>query len=675
MSTDTQEDQNQPDIFRILVTNDNHIGFKEDDPVRQRDALVTFEEIMQIARSKNVDFVLHSGDLFDDCRPNRFWMTSVMRLLQTHCFGDNSVKFQQLKTAYSKRANFEDPNRNIDLPIYMTHGNHDDPGGEYGDSSALSTADVLDTNLLVNYFGRQDNVEEEMEIKPILLQKGHTKIALYGLGNVHEERLHRMFQAKKVKFLAPPDHDQYFNLMSIHQNRFRGSSGGVPAKNCVHNSFLPSFLNLVVWAHEHECIPSPEDSVECGFHILQSGSSVQTSLSLSEQVPKHVFLLEIAGDKFRSTPIPLLSVRPLVIDETVLPPSVSLNTPQGESLMVAKVEAMILRGMDEAKVKADARNRWLTAKVFTPMFTAASPELPLVRLRLNLLPSLTAVERQDRIGNIHILNQKFGRQFTGRLANPGDILQLVGAVKRAGTGARQSSGGGVVQLEIEDAVNATITSQPEQSVQDLIFNYMGGLQGEALLESLVEPDFNIAVQDYVHKNDAGAIDRYLKSQLDVMTKEVLDSGASDADAVHSLLRARAKQLRNERLNAAMVDANSGPPNGVVLNARPDDEDMFDDVDIDYIQDVGPAAAALAGVKRERSPSSSDFSEQEEASTARPKRGQPKPKAAPRKKAAAPALSAIPRSQVPPTANPVMAAFMTATQSQTATAKRQWARRL
>jgi hypothetical protein len=240
----------------------------------------------------------------------------------------------------------------------------------------------------------------------------------------------------------------------------------------------------------------------------------------------------------------------------------------------------------------------------------------------------------------------------------------------------------VVQLEIEDAVNATITSQPEQSVQDLIFNYMGGLQGEALLESLVEPDFNIAVQDYVHKNDAGAIDRYLKSQLDVMTKEVLDSGASDADAVHSLLRARAKQLRNERLNAAMVDENAVPANAAVasdipLIARPDndEDDMFDDVDIDYIQDVGPAAVALAGVKRERSPSSSDFSEQEEASTARPKRGQPKPKAAPRKKAAAPAVSAIPRSQVPPTANPVMAAFMTATQSQTATAKRQWARRL
>lgn len=111
-----------PNIFRILLTNDNHIGFKEDDPVRTRDALVTFEEIVQIAKTKNVDFVLHSGDLFDDCRPNRYWVTSVMRLLQKHCHGDREVLLQHLRTEYSEPANFEDPNRNIDLPIYMIHG-------------------------------------------------------------------------------------------------------------------------------------------------------------------------------------------------------------------------------------------------------------------------------------------------------------------------------------------------------------------------------------------------------------------------------------------------------------------------------------------------------------------------------------------------------------------------
>ena len=33
-----------------------------------------------------------------------------------------------------------------------------------------------------------------MRLAPILLQKGATKVALYGLGNIRDERLARMFQ-------------------------------------------------------------------------------------------------------------------------------------------------------------------------------------------------------------------------------------------------------------------------------------------------------------------------------------------------------------------------------------------------------------------------------------------------------------------------------------------------
>lgn len=34
----------------------------------------------------------------------------------------------------------------------------------------------------------------KLEIAPVLLQKGTTKIALYGLGNIRDERLARAFQ-------------------------------------------------------------------------------------------------------------------------------------------------------------------------------------------------------------------------------------------------------------------------------------------------------------------------------------------------------------------------------------------------------------------------------------------------------------------------------------------------
>ena len=70
--------------------------------------------------------------------------------------------------------------------------------------------------------------------------------------------------------------------------------------NHIPATFLPSFLDLVVWAHEHESRPEPEyhsadgevgemydgEFGENGFYIYQPGSSVATSLCEGEVPPK-----------------------------------------------------------------------------------------------------------------------------------------------------------------------------------------------------------------------------------------------------------------------------------------------------------------------------------------------------------------------------------------------------
>lgn len=623
MTEDAMEDEaNDPNVFRILITNDNHVGFKEDDKVRKRDALATFEEIFQIARSMNVDFVLHSGDLFDDARPNRFWLNSVMRVFRNHCFGDREIGFQQIPTEFSKPANFEDANFNIDLPVYMIHGNHDDAGGEFGDSKALSCADVLETANLVNYFGKQDNVEEEIEVRPILLQKGESRVALYGLGNIRDERLHRMFQAKKVKFLAPPE--EFFNLMSIHQNRYRGNAGGAPSKSTIHKTFLPSFLNLVVWAHEHECIPSPEESLEAGFHILQSGSSVATSLTAGEAADKNVFLLEVAaGGKFRVTPIPLLSVRPLIVDELTVGSSV-------EAMLTQKIDAMILQGAQIARQRIAARSAWLASHPDLPpsLFLPLLPELPLVRLKVH--------------SPTQIVNQKFGRQFLSRVANPDDLLQF--PPKRR-YGGPPSSSKGVVQLELEDA---PLSATSPEDVQDLIFNYLGGAAGEALLDVLVEPDFNVAVQDFVHKGDAQAIERFLKAQLDAIVASSVAAGVKDASGIQELSKKRAESLRNDRLSTALAAAENSQNRSQNTNTN-----------------GGPP-------KRQREESGDSdgesFSSAEIFQAAIPQKSGP-PKRRERKSSTVPhATPAV----VPSITNPILAAFLSQTEAPT---RRQWARRM
>ena len=73
--------------------------------------------------------------------------------------------------------------------------------------------------------------------------------------------------------------------------------------NHIPPSVLPSFLDLVIWGHEHECHteveyegnthysqdPTDQDLEEDqGFYVYQPGSSVATSLSEGEEAKKWV---------------------------------------------------------------------------------------------------------------------------------------------------------------------------------------------------------------------------------------------------------------------------------------------------------------------------------------------------------------------------------------------------
>ena len=149
-----------------------------------------------------------------------------------YCLGPGEVNLQHLSvpSLFNRGlVNFEDPNINVDLPFFMIHGNHDDPGGE----SNLSANNLLEMAGLINYFGRADDLED-IVIKPVLLKKGKTQIALYGLGNVRDERLNRAFQQKKVRFETPDRVDEWFNIAIIHQNRHKGNRAGIPNKSCIH---------------------------------------------------------------------------------------------------------------------------------------------------------------------------------------------------------------------------------------------------------------------------------------------------------------------------------------------------------------------------------------------------------------------------------------------------------
>ena len=142
----------------------------------------------------------------------------------------------------------------------------------------------------MNYFGKHvltGSGTGKIKIKPVLMRKGNTKLALYGLGYIRDARLHQMFSLKgNVEWARPEDKPgfsskSWFNTMLIHQNRVHHSP-----KNAISERYLPSWLDLVVWGHEHECLVEPTEYGD--FMVSQLGSSVVTSLIEGEAKQKQV---------------------------------------------------------------------------------------------------------------------------------------------------------------------------------------------------------------------------------------------------------------------------------------------------------------------------------------------------------------------------------------------------
>lgn len=100
---------------------------------------------------------------------------------------------------------------------------------------------MLSVAGLVNYFGKIDLpsddaaasapstkaaakgglMEKGIRIRPVLLQKGNTRLALYGVGNIKDERMHYELRSNRVRMYRPAeDPDQWFNMLLIHQNRY-----------------------------------------------------------------------------------------------------------------------------------------------------------------------------------------------------------------------------------------------------------------------------------------------------------------------------------------------------------------------------------------------------------------------------------------------------------------------
>ncbi|CAH1762816.1 9077_t:CDS:10 [Entrophospora sp. SA101] len=435
------------DTLSILIATDNHLGYLGRDPVCKNDSFETFKEILQIAKDNDVDFILLGGDLFHENKPSRRTVYQTTKLLREFCMGDRLCKFRIVNNESNDLSqsggintmNHIDPNFKIAFPVFSIHGNHDDPSGE-GNLCAL---DVLSASGLINYFGKS-KVVDKIIIKPIHIQKGNTNLALYGMGNIRDERLHRMFDAQNVEFpRLTEDVNDLLNILVLHQNRVPHGTNYIP------ESCIPNFFDLVFWGHEHECLIDPLHNSARGFHITQPGSSIATSLCEAEAAPKHVGILKICRGQFRMEKFRLKTIRPMVIDTIVLSEISELLSNDYNNNLINYLN----RKANEEWYKLNEHN--------------TNPPLPLIRLKVMIY------------------------KFFLRVANPEDILLY--QRKRPNTKNQDNNPNYSIDYE-----NDTIEQLSNKKVTDLIDEMLDSLQ------ILPKNGLNQALSSFINKDEEDA---------------------------------------------------------------------------------------------------------------------------------------------------------------------------
>ncbi|POW20493.1 hypothetical protein PSHT_03399 [Puccinia striiformis] len=520
--------------IKILVATDNHIGYAESDPIRGQDSINTFREILQLA----VDH--ESFTVFNNSFSKRYCLND--RPVHIELIGDSGIGIPHSFNFPS--VNYEDQNINVGLPVFSIHGNHDDPQG-MGPEGALCALDVLSASGLINYFGRQElpggaqNDEEAREeglhIQPVLLQKGRTRLAMYGIGNIRDERFNYEMRSNRIRMSRPAEFkEQWFNLMLVHQNRVAHGP-----KNSVPEDGFGDDIDL------HDCLIQPVEVPGKGYFITQPGSSVATSLAKGEAIKKwsrvyhhnpyiHVGILEVQDRDFSFVPIPLKTVRPFIFEDIVL-----AEDEEEKKLKLDDKPKIVkyLKSLVEELIKR-AETEWDDEHQDDP--DPPSMMLPLIRLRVEYTrpDGQTAYD----VGN----PQRFGQEFLGKVANPKDLVQFH---RRRKIGLRKSKND-IDEPEQETLEGSQGKLSEKVQVATLVHQYLEAQN----LGVLAENGMQRAVTLFVEKDDKDAIKEFYHNALEATQAHVQGSKADLGGGSSSNRQDRNPESEDEELLEELTKA-------------------------------------------------------------------------------------------------------------------------
>lgn len=374
-------------------------------------------------------------------------------------------------------------------------------------------------------------------------------------------------------------------------------------KGYLPEEFLPDFLDMVIWGHEHECLIDPKYNPEMNFHVMQPGSSVATSLMPGEAVPKHVAVLSITGRDFSVETIRLKTVRPFVMREIVL-------SEEKEAMKLAKKAnnrtalTQFLTGIVDDMIE-QAKGEWKAAQGDEEQDDDEEPPLPLIRLRVEY----TAPEG----GNFDCENpQRFSNRFTEKVANVKDVVQFYrkkkGVTKRALNGAEMPEESMLASLAIDSV-----------KVEQLVREFLDAQS----LTIFPQNSFGDAVSQFIDKDDKHAMELFVTENLSKQVEQLMAMDAVDENNIQD-----AMEHGKSHLEELFASGHRSMRKKTKRKPRPDGWDS----DLNGSWEDQPAAVHRSDLEDE------DEDESDEPAAKPPAKG--RGKAAP-KKAAAPSKKQAP----------------------------------
>lgn len=388
----------------------------------------------------------------------------------------------------------------------------------------------------------------------------------------------------------------------IQYKCLRNTSHAYTETGYLPENFLPEFLDLVVWGHEHECLIDPRYNPEMNFHVMQPGSSVATSLMPGEAVPKHVAVLSVTGRDFKVESIRLKTVRPFVMKEMVLSEDRTAKSfvKKDNRTLLARYLMDVVESLIE-----QAKSEWLEVQDEEDHDDEPEVPLPLIRLRVEYsAPDGGKFDCENP--------QRFSNRFVGKVANVNDVVQFYR--KKAGTARK-----GQDSAEVPEESILAQMSIDSVKVEKLVREFLTAQS----LTILPQNSFGDAVSQFVDKDDKHAMEMFVNDSLIDQVKHLMDIEDADDDIQNAMDQHKSKL---EELFAA---GRLKMPKRAKLKPRPENWDS----DMDEEWEAQPAAWVRSDNESELDDEEAPLPKTKPTAKGRPRATAPKKTPAATKKAA------------------------------------------